>query len=376
MIIERTAKILIQKRLHPGKVIVLLGARRVGKTFLLKEIMSKTKEKFIFWNGEDFALHDLLSRRSVSNYKNIIGDATLLIIDEAQHIQDIGLVLKLIVDSFENLKIIATGSSSFDITNLTGEPLTGRKYDILLFPISEQEYFKIEQPLERKDNLKNRLVYGNMPELIKYKNEKDKEEYLRTLVNSYLFKDILALENIRNSSKIFNLTRLIAFQIGNEVSHEELGKQLSMSKNTVEKYLDLLIKIFVLFKLTGYSGNLRKEVVKSSKYYFVDNGLRNAIIGDFKNLGLRNDVGVLWENYIISERIKFQSYNKMLVNNYFWRTYDQQEIDLIEEREGNLFAFEMKWNETKAKIPKAWGKAYPESFFKVITQENYSEWLN
>ena len=375
MIIERTAKKLIQKRLKPGKVIVLLGARRVGKTFLLKEIISETKEKFIFWNGEDFALRDLLSRRSVGNYKNIIGDATLLIIDEAQHIQDVGFVLKLIVDSFENLKIIATGSSSFDITNLTGEPLTGRKYDILLFPISEQEYFKIEQPLERADNLKNRLVYGNMPELIKYTNEKDKEEYLRTLVNSYLFKDILALENIRNSSKIFNLTRLIAFQMGNEVSHEELGKQLAMSKNTVEKYLDLLIKIFVLFKLTGYSGNLRKEIVKTSKYYFVDNGIRNAIIGDFKNLGLRNDVGALWENYMRSERIKFQSYNNMLVNNYFWRTYDQQEIDLIEEREGNLFAYEMKWNESKTKIPKAWGKAYPASEFEVITQENYLEWI-
>ncbi|MDP3148926.1 MAG: ATP-binding protein [Ignavibacteria bacterium] len=375
MKIERTAKSLIDKKLRAGKVIVLIGARRVGKTFLLQEIMEETKEKFIYWNGEDFAIHDLLKRRSIKHYKNVIGEATLLIIDEAQHIPEIGFVLKLIVDSFKNLQIIVTGSSSFDISNRTGEPLTGRKYEIQLFPVSESEYCRFEKIQERTDNLRHRLLYGCMPELINYPNEKDKEEYLRTLVNSYLFKDILAVENIRNSSKIFNLVKLIAFQVGNEVSLEELGRQLSMSKNTVEKYLDLLSKMFILHKLTAYSKNLRKEIVKSSKYYFLDNGIRNAIIADFKPLSFRNDIGALWENYMISERLKFQSYNGMIVNNYFWRTYDQQEIDLVEEREGNLFAYEMKWNESKVKIPTAWQKAYPDAQFKVITQENYFEWI-
>lgn len=375
MKIERTAESLINNKLRAGKVVILLGARRVGKTFILNDIMKETKEKFIYWNGEDFAVHDLLKQRSIRNYKNIIGDASLLIIDEAQHIPEIGFVLKLIVDSFEKLQIIVTGSSSFDISNRTGEPLTGRKYEIQLFPVSEFEYSKFEKPEERSDNLRQRLVYGCMPELINYPNEKDKEEYLRALVNSYLLKDILALENIRNSSKIFNLVKLIAFQVGSEISLEELGRQLSMSKNTVEKYLDLLSKMFVVYKLTAYSKNLRKEIVKNSKCYFLDNGIRNAIIANFKPLTSRNDIGALWENYIISERIKFQSYNGMIVNNYFWRTYDQQEIDLVEEREGNLFAFELKWKESKTKIPTAWEKAYPDSQFKVITQKNYFDWI-
>lgn len=375
MRIERTAKSLINKKLRAGKVLILLGARRVGKTFLLQEVMKETQEKFIYWNGEDFAIHDLLKRRSIANYKNIIGEAMLLIIDEAQHIPEIGFILKLIVDSFENLKIIVTGSSSFDIANRTGEPLTGRKYEIKLFPVSESEYSRFEKIQERSDNLRHRLLFGCMPELINYPNEKDKAEYLRTLVNSYLFKDILALENIRNSSKIFNLVKLIAFQVGNEVSLEELGRQLSMSKNTVEKYLDLLSKMFIVYRLPAYSRNLRKEIVKSSKYYLLDNGIRNAIIADFKPLTFRNDIGALWENYMISERIKFQSYSGMTVNNYFWRTYDQQEIDLVEEREGNLFAFEMKCNESKIKVPTAWKKAYPDAQFNVITEENYMEWV-
>ena len=375
MKIERTAKSLINKKLRAGKVVILLGARRVGKTFLLQEIIEETKEKFILWNGEDFAIHDLLKRRSIANYKNLIGETTLLIIDEAQHIPEVGFILKLIVDSFENLKIIVTSSSSFNISNRTGEPLTGRKYELQLFPISETEYSRFEMLQERSDNLRHRLLYGCMPELVNYPNEKDKEEYLRTLVNSYLLKDILALENIRNSSKIFNLVKLIAFQVGNEVSLEELGRQLSMSKNTVEKYLDLLSKMFIVFKLPAYSRNLRKEIVKSSKYYFLDNGIRNAIIADFKPLTFRNDIGALWENYMISERIKYQSYNGMTVNNYFWRTYDQQEIDLVEEREGNLFAYEMKWNESKIKIPTAWKKAYPDAQLKVITHKNYFEWI-
>jgi uncharacterized protein len=375
MKIVRIAENLIKQRIKPGKVVVLLGARRAGKTFLINEFIKSINEKYILWNGEDFAVHELLHRRSVQNYRNILGNTELLIIDEAQKVPDIGSTLKLLVDSFEKLKIIVTGSSAFDITNLTGEPLTGRKHEIHLFPVSENEFAPFEKPEEKQDNLIQRLIYGNMPELINYPAPKDKEEYLRDLINSYLLKDILSMENIRNSAKVFDLLKLIAFQAGKEVSLQEIGRQLSISKNTVERYLDLLTKVFVLYRLNGFSRNLRKEIVKNSKWYFYDNGIRNGIIANFSQPGFRDDIGLLWENYMMSERIKHQHYSGMIVNNYFWRTYDQQEIDLVEEREGNLFAFEFKWNDDKVKIPAAWKNAYPGSEFKVITRHNYSDWL-
>lgn len=375
MILERITKKTILQKLTPGKAVVLLGARRVGKTLLLKKILSDVNEKYIFWNGEDFAVHDILKRRSIQNYKNVIADSTLLTIDEAQKIPEIGSILKLITDSFENLKILVTGSSAFDISNLTGEPLTGRKQQLLLFPFSEKEYSQTEKHEERFDNMKERLVYGNMPELINLNSKKEKEEYLRELINSYLLKDILTLDKIKNSSKIFDLLKLIAHQVGNEVSLQELGAHLSMSKNTAERYLDILSKVFVVHKLSGFSKNLRKEIVKNSKWYFFDNGIRNAIIANFQPVELRNDVGALWENYMISERIKKQTYDGIIANNYFWRTYDQQELDFVEEREGKLFAYEFKWKQQKVKIPAAWKKTYPDSQFKIISSENYLEWL-
>lgn len=375
MTISRITTSEINRCSIPGKVLILLGARRVGKTFLIKEILKKEKEKYIFWNGEDFAVHELLQRRSIQNYKNLIMDSSLIVIDEAQKIPDIGLILKLLIDSFDYLRIIVTGSSSFDLNNITGEPLTGRRKEIRLFPLSESEYHQIEEPAERFDNLKERLVYGNMPELTHFKNVNDKQQYLRDLINSYLLKDILVFENIKNSSKLFNLLKLIAFQCGSEVSLQELGKQLSMSKNTVEKYLDLLSKVFIIYNLKGFNRNLRKEVVKNSKWYFYDNGIRNTIIANFSQIESRNDLGILWENYMMSERIKYQNYNGIISNNYFWRTYDKQEIDLVEERGGNLFAFEFKWNNKKTKPPAAWKKSYPEADYNVITQNNYLEWL-
>ena len=375
MIIVRKAQYLIKNKIKPGKVVVLHGARRVGKTFLIKEYLKTVGEKYILWNGEDFAVHELLSRRSVQNYKNILGSTKLLVIDEAHRIPDIGQVLKLIVDSFENLKIIVTGSSAFDIANLAGEPLTGRKYEIMLYPVSENEFLQFEKPEERHDNLLQRLVYGNMPEVINIDDSEDKAAYLRELVNSYLLKDILAFENIKNSSRLIDLLKLIAYQTGNEVSIEEIGRQIGMSKNTVEKYLDLLSKVFVVYRLNGFSRNLRKEVVKNSKWYFYDNGIRNAIVANFNHINLRDDRGMLWENYMMSERIKFQSYSGVVCNRYFWRTYDKQEIDLIEERDGKLFAYEVKWKNAKIKSPAAWQKAYPASTFNVITTENYSDWL-
>ena len=365
----------ILSSLRPGKVVVLLGARRVGKTFLIKEIMKGISEPYLFLNGEEFSTRELLERRTVKNYLAVLGDKKLLIIDEAQKIPEIGNILKLMVDGIDDLKIIATGSSAFDLQNKAGEPLTGRKITLNLYPLSEKELFVLEPIVNRKDNLQARLIFGNYPESYNLNSFEDKLIYLNDLITSYLLRDILTFENIKNSSKLINLLRLIAFQIGGEVSLHELAKQLQLSRNTVEKYLDLLTKVFILFKLDGYSGNLRKEVVKSSKWYFYDNGVRNAVIANLNPLNFRNDLGALWENYMISERMKYQSYSGMIVNNYFWRTYDQQEIDLVEEREGNLFAYEMKWNESKVKIPTAWQKAYPEAQFKVITQENYFDWV-
>ncbi|OGU83510.1 MAG: ATPase [Ignavibacteria bacterium RIFOXYA2_FULL_35_9] len=376
MIVVRKAENLIKNKVKPGKVVVLHGARRVGKTFLIKEYLKTVEEKYIFWNGEDFAVHELLSRRSVQNYKNLLGSTKLLVIDEAHKIPDIGHILKLIVDSFEDLKVIVTGSSAFDIANITGEPLTGRKYEIMLYPVSESEFSQFEKPEERHDNLLHRLVYGNLPELISISDPDDKAAYLRDLVNSYLLKDILAFKNIKNSLKLLNLLKLIAYQIGSEVSIEELGRQTAMSKNTVEKYLDLLSKVFVLYRLNGFSRNLRKEVVKNSKWYFYDNGVRNAIVTNFNPISLREDKGLLWENYMMSERIKYHSYSETVCNRYFWRTYDKQEIDLVEEREGKLFAYEFKWKNDRIKIPAAWRKAYPNSSFETITIENISDWLS
>jgi predicted AAA+ superfamily ATPase len=280
------------------------------------------------------------------------------------------------VDHIDGLKVILTGSSAFDIGNVTGEPLTGRKTTYHLYAFSEEELNQIENVVEKRGNLRNRLVFGNYPELTQQAGNEEKAEYLRELINSYLLKDISTFENLRNSDKIVALLRLIAYQVGSEVSLQELGKQLSMSKNTVEKYLDLLSKVFIIHKVGGFSRNLRKEVTRKSKWYFYDNGLRNMLIANLNPLESRNDVGLLWENYLISERIKYQSYTRMIVHNYFWRTYDQQEVDWVEERGGALYGYEIKWNpRKKVKIPTAWATEYPSANFEVITPENYLNWI-
>lgn len=373
--INRILKDNILKRMKPNKVMVLSGARRIGKTVLLKQIENEINVPYLFLNGEDFSVHELLARRNKAHYEQILGDKRLLIIDEAQKIPDIGFILKFMVDEIEGLKIIVTGSSAFDMTNGTGEPLTGRQISFIMYPLAEKELAVDEPITARRSNLELRLVYGNYPELTSLMDAEDKQDYLKEIINSYLLKDILSFDSIRSSGKILNLLKLVAYQIGGEVSNNELGQQLGISKNTVEKYLDLLTKVFVLFRVDGYNRNLRKEVTKSSKWYFTDNGIRNAITANFQSINQRNDVGALWENYMISERIKHQSYSRMVVNNYFWRTYDRQEIDWIEEREGELHAFEMKWTNKKAKAPGGWQKAYPDATFSVITPENYRTWV-
>ncbi len=375
--VTRTIEKSLLQSLQPNKVIVLLGPRRAGKTVLLEKLIDKIEKPYLLMNGEDVLSIQSLERRSAIHYKNLLQGKRVLIIDEAQKIPNIGKILKLMVDEIKDLEIIVTASSAFDISRYTGEPLTGRKKRFHLFPFSELEYSQLEPRHENSEHLRHRLIYGNYPELIHLPDNRSKTEYLQELLNSYLLKDILTLENIRNSDKILKLLQLIAFQIGNEISYHEIATQLRISRNTVEKYLDLLSKVFVLHKVGGFSRNLRKEISKSNKWYFIDNGIRNVLIANLNTIDLRNDVGQLWENYIISERIKMQYYMGMLVYNYFWRTYDQQEIDWIEDRGGKLYAYEFKWNEKKkSKVPVAWKATYPHSEFEVITPSNYLRWID
>ncbi len=375
MFIKRELQDKIEARLTSGKAILLFGPRRVGKTILIGEIIRKYPDRKLVLNGEDSTALALLENRSIANYSNLLNNIDLLVIDEAQNIPEIGKILKLIVDEIPRIKVIASGSSSFDLLNKTGEPLTGRSYSFLLLPISQAELALSENLLETRQNLETRLVYGSYPEVINLADNALRKEYLVELVNAYLFKYLLSLEGIRNAGKLRDLLTLLAYQTGNEVALTELGSQLGLSKNTVNKYLDLLSKVFIIHRLGGYSSNLRKEITKNSKWYFYDNGIRNALIGNFNPLSIRQDSGQLWENYLVAERMKKKLYHSELTTLHFWRTYDGQEIDLIEADADSLNAFEIKWKEKKVKIPGAWQKAYPDSEFTVINPENYLNWI-
>ncbi|MCC9017779.1 MULTISPECIES: ATP-binding protein [Flavobacterium] len=367
-----------KKKVLPNKVLILLGARRVGKTELIKSYLEEiSSDTYLQLNGEDINDVALLKERSVNNYKRLLSGIDLLVIDEAQNVPEIGMILKLIVDTIEGIKIITTGSSMFDLSNKLGEPLVGRKNTIYLFPLAQIEFSERENYKQIRENLEERLLFGGYPELIQYDNWEDKKDYLFEIINSYLLKDILVFEGIKHADKIYDLLRLVAYQVGKEVSIQELANQLQLSKNTVANYLDLLSKVFVLFKVEGFSRNLRKEIVKSSRWYFYDNGIRNAVINNFNTLALRNDVGGLWENYLAYERIKKQQYLKIKTKNYFWRTYDQQELDWLEEKGEKLEGFEFKWSESKkVKIPTAFAKAYPDAAFEVINKSNYLDFIS
>ncbi len=374
-VIKRVIQKRIENRLQAGKVIIIAGARRTGKTVLVKELIQNLKGPDLYLNGEDYTTSLKLQKKGIDEYRQIIGKNKYLVIDEAHKISQIGQILKLMIDEIEGLHILITGSSAFDIYNNTGEPLTGRKYTFQLHPIAQCELHNFENPIETETILNNRLLYGSYPEVVTISDNQQKIEYLTELVNSYLLKDILSLDNLKNSSKLINILRLLAFQVGNEVSVNEIAQNVGLNKNTVEKYLDLLTKVFVIYKVEGYSRNLRKEISKSPRYYFWDNGIRNMLIANFNPFELRNDVGQLWENYIISERLKLQHFEGWLSNNYFWRTYDQQEIDWVEERDGGLFAFEMKYNKKNTKVPGAWAKNYPNAGYRVISRENYLSFI-
>ncbi|MCK5148930.1 ATP-binding protein [bacterium] len=365
----------ILKSLQPGKVILLVGARRVGKTVLIQKIIDQFPSGCLLLNGEDYDTQLLLEKKSIAHYKTLIGTNSLFVIDEAQKIKNIGQICKLIVDHLDDVKVLLTGSSAFDLQNQFGEPLTGRKITFQLYPLSQAEFSIEENLLETRSRLDEKIMFGHYPEVWQLDNSQSRIVYLKELAEDYLLKDILMYDGIRNAGKLRNLLRLIAFQIGKDVSYQELGKQLGMSKNTVEKYLDLLTKVFVLFKVEGFSRNLRKEISKSSRWYFYDTGIRNVFTANFSAPHMRQDIGELWENYVISERLKKMSYDQNHFNYYFWRTYDQQEIDWIEEQHGHLHAYEMKWGQQWVRPPGAWQKAYSDATFQVIHPENYLDWI-
>ncbi len=361
--------------LKKGKVSLLYGPRRVGKTELIKKIISNYSGRIFTGTGDNVEISELLSSQRLSQLEMAFGNYQLIFIDEAQRIPNIGHGLKLLIDSFPDITIIASGSSSFNLFNKTGEPLTGRQITRTLYPISVMELHDQFGGMDVIQKIESLLIYGSYPEVLTNLGVDDKKEYLTTIRDSYLFKDILELDNIKKPSKLTDLLRLLAYQIGHEVSINELSNNLGISKHSVERLLDLLEKTFIIKKVGGFSRNLRKEITKTSRYYFWDNGIRNALINNFNALNTRNDTGMLWENFLFMERIKTKAYKRIYSNDFFWRTYDRQEIDLIEERDGNLFAYEFKWNKPNARAPKAFINAYPDALFKVISKDNFLEFL-
>ena len=365
----------IEATIGKNKVVIITGARRVGKTHLLENLMQHFNGKCVYLNGDLPETKSIISEKNLNTYERLIGKSRLLLIDEAQLIPDIGRSLKIIIDNFKELTVIATGSSSFDLVNKTGEPLTGRQLHFKLFPIAQMELIEKESLDETMRNLDERLIYGSYPEIFSIQEDTEKKNYLQEIASSYLLKDILLFEQVRNSNKMLQLLQLVAYQVGSEISAEELGKQLSLKRETVLRYLDLLSKIYVIYRVGAYSSNLRKEIVKSSKWYFVDNGIRNAVINNFSGLSSRNDIGALWENYLMGERIKRNAYNRFNINSYFWRNCDRQEIDLIEEADGQLNAFELKWKSDSAKVPIFFSKSYPKASFETVNRQNYLDFI-
>lgn len=365
----------LDKYLKPNKVLVIYGPRQVGKTTLLKDFLVTSKWNYRLDTGDNIKLHELFKSQDFDSLKEYASGKELIIIDEAQRIPNIGQGLKILTDQVDNLRMIATGSSSFELAGQIGEPLTGRKTSMILYPISQIELQSLYNSYELKEKLNEWLIFGSYPEIITAKNKREKMRLLEELTQSYLLKDILELEKIKNSKILLDLLRLIAFQMGQEVSLTELATQLGIDYKTIGRYLDLLEKAFVIYNLRGFSRNLRNEITKKSKFYFYDNGIRNAIISNFNEPPLRNDLGALWENFLFMERIKKRAYKEIFANCYFWRTWDQKEVDLVEEREGKLFGYEFTWKNKKSKNPKEWLNTYPEASYEVITQENYFDFI-
>jgi len=365
----------IEKNLFKNKVLLLIGARQIGKTTLLKQVLQNCTEKSLWLNADESDVKIKLENATTSTQLlQLFGNAKLIVIDEAQQVEDIGLKLKLVIDTNPELQIIATGSSAFELLQKSNEPLTGRKKEYYLYPISFSEMVSHTSLLTEQRLLENRLIYGSYPEVIN--NPGNEKEVLKEITNSYLYKDVLRYDGIKKASVIDKLLVALALQVGSEVSYNELAKTIgNINSATVEKYIDLLEKAFVIYKLPALSRNLRNEIKKGKKIYFYDNGIRNAIINNFNPLALRNDKGALWENFLISERMKTNSYNKHYCNTYFWRTFDQAEVDYIEEYDGALHVFEFKWKTNNKKVPASLLNSYTVNTTAIVDMDNYGGFI-
>jgi predicted AAA+ superfamily ATPase len=372
--IRREQTAYAKERLFKGKALLVFGPRQVGKTTFVQNLIADLNKKTLFLNGDESDVLVLFENPNVTKLKSIIGDNEILVIDEAQRIINIGIVLKIIVDQIKSVQVIATGSSSFELANKLNEPLTGRKYEMYLFPIAFAEMVVHNGLLEEKRTLEQRLIYGSYPEIIT--NPIDAKEHIKLIANSYLYKDLFLLEQISKPVLLQKIVKALALQVGSEINYNELGKLIQIDNKTVEKYIDLLEKAFVIFKLPALSSNVRNEIKKGKKIYFYDNGIINAVTGNFNLLAQRTDTGSLWENYIISERIKHLNIQQSEANHYFWRTTQQQEIDYIEKIADQILACEIKWNaKSKCKIPVTFLTNYTNVTSKIVSPDNYEEFL-
>lgn len=360
----------LEKYLHPGKVLLMYGPRRVGKTTLINEYIKTTKWKYKTDSGDNIQTQHALSSQDFSQILPYAADYELLILDEAQNIPNIGMALKILVDQLPKMRIIATGSSSFELAGQVGHTIT-------VYPMAQQELLLgTKNQFELKQDIAEYLLYGSYPEVLNAATKKQKIERIEEIVNSYLLKDIFTLETIKASRTLVSLLKLLAFQVGQQVSLNELANTLDVNIRTVSRYLDVLEKAFVIIRVGGFSSNLRNEVTSKAKYYFLDIGIRNGVIQQYQPLDTRNDIGQLWENFIVAERIKHRQFASIHANMYYWRTYSQQEIDIVEERDGSLRGFECKWSEKKKiHAPKEWRQTYPESTFLPITPSNYLDFI-
>jgi predicted AAA+ superfamily ATPase len=374
MFISRKIQTDIKNFLFKNKAIIIYGARQTGKTSLVKNIVENSQETFVWLNADESDVANMLSNQNSAMLKTIFGNNKIIIIDEAQRVKNIGITLKIIIDTFPEYQVIATGSSSFELSNKINEPLTGRKWEYHLYPFSFEELSEKNGILNEMRLLEHRLIYGLYPDVVT--NEFDSKKIIKSLAESYLYKDILSIEGIQKSDKIIKLLKALALQAGSEISYNELSQIVGVDKKTIEKYIIILEQSFIIFRLNSFSKNLRTELKKAKKVYFFDNGILNAVTGNFEALQNRTDIGILWENYIISERYKYLKNNQKDSELYFWRTNLQQEIDLVEIQNSQISAFEIKWNpKTKAKLSKSFENAYPNTFFRVINRENYINFL-
>lgn len=369
--IQRIIENTIRQKINSGKAIILVGARQVGKTTLIKNILSELD--YLFLDADDPTVRSLLSSPNTEEIKSLLGENKYVFIDEAQRIPEIGITLKIITDQLKNVQLFVSGSSSFELGNVLNEPLTGRKWEYELFPISWEEYEKNTGYLKSEQQLENRLLYGLYPEVIN--NQGNERETLKNLVNSYLYRDILAFSDIRKPEVLEKLLQALALQMGSEVNYNELAQIAGINKVTVQKYIEILEKGYIVFRLNSFSGNQRNEIKKNRKIYFYDNGIRNMIIGNFTPLDLRQDKGALWENFLISERLKQNNYKQTYAKMYFWRTKQQQEVDFVEERNGVISGYEIKWINRNTKFPETFTKNYQAQCI-VIDKSNFRKFVN